>query len=179
MGNGVRWEIGAAEGEIFELKEVGLVRENHAIEMEEHTAQHPRTSRLFQSLRGLGATEDMAWAMRRMRVSGSLSSCKRSVPRPWRREDLYGAFMSRRTHISSRPGFARYSKRSVNRGIGSWGSRSVRSGAMCFQSQSMIFSSLPKHRFRVASWSKGECLLKLPKLGAENLRAREPRLRPW
>lgn len=59
--------------------------------------------------------------------------------------------MSRRSHTSSRPGEAKNSKRSTRRGRGSCGSWRVRSWRSWAQVLSIIFSSRPKQRFRVAS----------------------------
>lgn len=53
--------------------------------------------------------------------------------------------------MSSIPGEAKNCRRSTRRGIGSWGSWRVRSLLTWSQVQSIIFSSRPKQRFRVAS----------------------------
>ena len=52
-------------------------------------------------------------------------------------------FMSSNSHSSSRPGEARYSNKSRNRGIGSCGSLRVRSVLRYSQSHATILSSLP------------------------------------
>lgn len=62
--------------------------------------------------------------------------------------------------MSSNPGFAKYSRRSLSLGIGSWGSFRVRNVLRYSQSQSTIFSSLPKHLLSVASCRSGQ---RLPK----------------
>ena len=59
--------------------------------------------------------------------------------------------MSKSNHTFSIPGEAKNSRRSINRGMGSWGSLRVRNSLRESQVQSIIFSSLPKHRFNVAS----------------------------
>lgn len=61
--------------------------------------------------------------------------------------------ISSKTHRSSSPGLARYCNKSSNRGIGSGGSLIVRNVLRYSQSQSMIFSGLPKHRMSVTSCS--------------------------
>jgi hypothetical protein len=60
--------------------------------------------------------------------------------------------ISSKTQTSSTPGEARYSSRSLNRGILSCGSRRVRKTLSSSQSDSLIFLLTPKHRLVVASY---------------------------
>ena len=75
VGDGVVWQVVGAEG-----KELGLQTGKSAWcwrdlrWMGEHTAQQPRTTRLFHGLRGFGGMDSMVSAIRRITVSASLSS---------------------------------------------------------------------------------------------------------
>ena len=60
--------------------------------------------------------------------------------------------MSSNIHKCSNPGVAKYCSKSCNLGMGSWGFCNVRCWLTYSHVQSAIFSSLPKHRFKVASW---------------------------
>jgi len=121
------------------------------------TAQIPSRIRLFQGLRGLGGTDLIVSPIRRMTVSASLSTfrglaavntCAHAL-----QEGFGHTLMSKSSQTSSKPGDARYSKRSLKRGMGLWGAFSVRSALMYFQLQSAILSFWPKHLSKVASYN--------------------------
>lgn len=69
-------------------------------------------------------------------------------------------FISNNNHMSSIPGCARYSSKSINRGIGSCGSFSVFSLLRNSESQSISFSGRPKHLFKSLSYTKSVNLSK-------------------
>ena len=149
MSDGKGWHVFRAKGKIFQLDEI---LDRHSRNMIERTYRP--------------ASEDypfIPWPIRIWRYLGYCLANKtndsiRVIVNLLQGQSGGGRMGSRlrtlissSTQTSSRPGDARYSRRSFNLGIGTWGAFSVRRGLISFQLREIILSSLPKHLLRVAS----------------------------
>lgn len=94
----------------------------------------------------------MVLAISLITSSALLSSYRVSVTKNMSRDPRLDTLISNNNQMPSRPGEAKYSSKSSNRGIGTWGTWRVRRLFKNSQLQSIIFRSFPKHRFNVASW---------------------------
>lgn len=117
-----KWDAYVMEKPMCEMGKEGRYREQRG---RYFAAQMPSTMREDQGRVGDGATAEMADAIACITSSWSLSSCIGvrlvSVCNGYGRLTL----MSSSTQISSNPGCAKYSSKSIKRGIDSCGSFSV------------------------------------------------------